>query len=221
MLRNVQLQPPQIPLISNLTGTWINPHEATNPEYWGQHLRQTVRFSSGVSHLLQQHDGIFLEVGPGRTLSTLTTQHLNGNQKQKHLVLTSLHHPQQQQSDVAWLLQTLGRLWLFGVEIDWSEFNSHQQRHRLPLPTYPFERQRYWIEPEKQQQQHHYHPTPALGKNQTFRSGSTYLSGNHLYYQYKLKSNNKQRQNLVFCCLLMIMAWVTNSKNNSNNKIKM
>ncbi|BAU05985.1 type I polyketide synthase [Fischerella sp. NIES-3754] len=146
LLKNVQLNSPQIPLISNLTGTWINPEEATNPEYWGQHLRQTVRFSAGISQLLQQHQGIFLEIGPGRTLSTLTAQHLNGNPKQKHLVLTSLRHPQQQQSDVAWLLQTLGRLWLFGVEIDWSVFSYHQQRQRLPLPTYPFERQRYWID---------------------------------------------------------------------------
>ncbi|KAB8316001.1 polyketide synthase, partial [Tolypothrix campylonemoides VB511288] len=104
----------------------------------------TVRFSDGISQLIKQFEGVFLEVGPGRTLSTLTTQHLDRNAKQQ--VLTSLRHVKEQQSDVAWLLQTLGRLWLSGVEIDWSGFYTHERRHRLPLPTYPFERQRYWID---------------------------------------------------------------------------
>ncbi|NJO31108.1 MAG: KR domain-containing protein, partial [Richelia sp. SL_2_1] len=100
--------------------------------------------SDGISQLLQQFEGVFLEVGPGRTLSTLTRQHLDRNTKQQ--VLTSLPHVKEQQSDVKFLLQTLGRLWLDGVEIDWSEFYQSEHRHRLPLPTYPFERQRYWID---------------------------------------------------------------------------
>ncbi|MDF5727415.1 MAG: SDR family oxidoreductase, partial [Rhizonema sp. PD38] len=88
------------------------------------------------------HERIFLEVGPGRTLSTFVKQH----RTEELAVLTSLRHPQEQQSDVAFLLNTLGRLWLFGVKIDWSSFYTHERRHRLPVPTYPFERQRYWIE---------------------------------------------------------------------------
>ncbi|NMG06767.1 type I polyketide synthase [Brasilonema sp. UFV-L1] len=143
-LKKVKLNSPRIHFISNVTGTWITDEQATNPTYWSQHLRQTVKFSSGISQLLQQFEGVFLEVGPGRTLSTLTTQHLQPGAKQQ--VLTSLAHAKEQQSDVSFLLQTLGRLWLFGVEIDWSGFYTHEQRHRLPLPTYPFERQRYWID---------------------------------------------------------------------------
>ncbi|MBR8839549.1 MAG: acyltransferase domain-containing protein [Stigonema ocellatum SAG 48.90 = DSM 106950] len=143
-MKKVKLNPPRIRFISNVTSTWITDDEATNPNYWGQHLRQTVKFSSGISQLLEQFEGVFLEVGPGRTLSTLTTQHLKSNAKQ--IVLTSLAHAQEQQSDVSFLLQTLGRLWLSGVEIDWSGFYTHERRHRLPLPTYPFERQRYWID---------------------------------------------------------------------------
>ncbi|MBN3897495.1 MAG: acyltransferase domain-containing protein [Nostoc sp. NOS(2021)] len=142
-VKKVKLNPPRIRFISNVTGTWITDEQATNPNYWGQHLRQTVRFSDGISQLLQ-FEGVFLEIGPGRTLSTLTTQHLLPEAKQ--VVLTCLRHPKEQQSDVSFLLQTLGRLWLFGVEIDWSGFYTHEQRHRLPLPTYPFERQRYWID---------------------------------------------------------------------------
>ncbi|MEG4005591.1 beta-ketoacyl synthase N-terminal-like domain-containing protein [Microcoleus sp. Pol11C1] len=143
-IKKVKLNLPQIPFISNATGTWITQSEATNPSYWSKHLRQTVRFSAGISELLKQSEAIFLEVGPGRTLSSLTKRHLEPGAK--HLVLTSLRHPQEQQSDVALLLNALGRLWMAGVKIDWSGFSTHELRHRLPLPTYPFERQRYWID---------------------------------------------------------------------------
>ncbi|MFN6461417.1 MAG: polyketide synthase [Nostoc sp. DedVER02] len=144
LVRKCKLHSPKINFISNVTGNWITDAEATNPNYWGQHLRQTVRFSDGISQLIKQFEGVFLEVGPGRTLSNLTTQHLDKNAKQQ--VLNSLRHVKEQQSDSGFLLQTLGRLWLSGVDIDWSGFYAHEQRHRLPLPTYPFERQRYWID---------------------------------------------------------------------------
>ncbi|MCC5604900.1 type I polyketide synthase [Nostoc favosum] len=143
-VKTVKLNPPHIGFISNVTGSWITQEQATSPDYWCQHLRQTVRFSDGISQLIQQFEGVFLEVGPGRTLATLTTQHLEKDAKQQ--VLTSLRHVKEQQSDVCFLLQTLGRLWLGGIEIDWLGFYAHEQRHRLPLPTYPFERQRYWID---------------------------------------------------------------------------
>ncbi|MFN6479148.1 type I polyketide synthase [Nostoc sp. DedQUE07] len=143
-LTKVQLNPPSIRFISNETGSWITDAQATNPNYWSQHLQKTVKFSDSISQLLGQFEGVFLEVGPGQNLSTLTKQHLNINAKQ--YVLTSLPHVKEQQSDVSFVLQTLGQLWLFGVDIDWSEFYTDEQRHRLPLPTYPFERQRYWIE---------------------------------------------------------------------------
>ncbi|MCC5666137.1 SDR family NAD(P)-dependent oxidoreductase [Nostoc sp. CHAB 5784] len=142
-----QLNPPRIRFISNVTGSWITNEQATNPSYWGQHLRQTVRFSDGICQLIQQFEGVFLEVGPGHSLSTFTKQHLDRSAKQ--VALTSLRHVKEQVSDSNLLLQTLGRLWLSGIDIDWSEFYTHEFRHRLPLPTYPFERQRYWIEPQK------------------------------------------------------------------------
>ena len=150
VFKTVKLKSPKIRFISNVTGNWITEQQAINPDYWCQHLRKAVRFSDGIWQLIQEFEGVFLEVGPGRTLSTLTKQHLEKNSKQQ--VLTSLRHVKEQESDVRFLLQTLGRLWLGGVEIDWSEFYTHEHRHRLPLPTYPFERQRYWIEPNKQGQ---------------------------------------------------------------------
>ncbi|WP_460200413.1 type I polyketide synthase [Scytonema sp. NUACC21] len=161
LVKTVKLRPPRIRFISNVTGTWMSDEQATNPNYWSQHLRQTVQFSDGITQLLEQFEGVFVEVGPGRTLSTLTIQHLQRNTKQ--VVLSSLPHVKEKQSDVAWLLQTLGRLWLSGVQIDWSGFYRHEHRHRLPLPTYPFERQRYWIEP----------PKPEFGQNGSGKANHT------------------------------------------------
>lgn len=142
-LRSIQLQPPSIPFISTATGTWITDDEAISPEYWANHLRHTVRFSEGISKLLQKPKLIFLEVGPGRTLSTLTKRHMPELEK---TVLTSLHPPKEYQHDIAFLLKTLGQLWTTGISIDWSTFYASEQHSRLPLPTYPFERKRYWIE---------------------------------------------------------------------------
>jgi acyl transferase domain-containing protein len=150
-VKKISLNPPQIPYLSNVTGTWITAAEATDSNYWAKHLRQTVRFASGLQQLLKEPDQILLEVGPGRTLSTLALRHPDKMAQQ--VVLTSLRHPQDRESDVAFLLTTLGKLWLVGVQIDWSRFYDHEQRHRLPLPTYPFERKRYWIEPPSINQQ--------------------------------------------------------------------
>jgi len=86
-----------------------------------------------------------LEVGPGRTLCSLTKQHQNrpGN----HLILPSLRDPAEKDSDEHFLLKALGKLWLEGTEINWPAFYIHERRQRIPLPTYPFERKRHWIEP--------------------------------------------------------------------------
>ncbi|MEC4819305.1 MAG: phosphopantetheine-binding protein, partial [Scytonema sp. PMC 1069.18] len=144
-VRKVNLKPPQIPYVSNVSGTWITAEEAINPTFWARHLRQTVLFSSGLQRLLQEQDLILLEVGPGRTLSAIAKKHVD--KATKHIILSSIRHPQDQQSDIAFLLNTLGRLWLFGIQVDWLGLYAGSQRYRLPLPTYPFERQRCWIEP--------------------------------------------------------------------------
>ncbi|WP_306422153.1 type I polyketide synthase [Nostoc sp. CHAB 5715] len=138
----MNLRSPQIPFISNVTGDWITSEQATNPDYWATHLRHPVQFANGVTELLKEPNRILLEVGPGKTLTTLAKQ-----QTHTQTILSSLRHPQETQSDIAFLLQTLGQLWLAGVPIDWSGFYAHEQRHRLPLPTYSFQRQRYWIDP--------------------------------------------------------------------------
>jgi acyl transferase domain-containing protein/acyl carrier protein len=140
-LRGITLNPPQLPFISNVTGTWITAAAATDPLYWAQHLRQPVQFSAGIAELLNNPDAIFLEVGAGRTLGTLTKQ-----QAPDRTILCSLPHPQDKSSDLELMLKTLGQLWLSGVEVDWTSFSADRQCQRVPLPTYPFDRQRYWID---------------------------------------------------------------------------
>jgi len=145
-VKQIPLHSPQIPYISNVTGTWITAEQATDPNYWSKHLRQTVRFADGLQELMQESNNIFLEAGPGRTLRTLAKRYAGIKEQ---VILSSVRHPQDSDSDVGFLLKTLGQLWLNGVAIDWLGFSTHEQRHRLPLPTYPFERQRYWIDTPK------------------------------------------------------------------------
>ncbi|MEA5517930.1 type I polyketide synthase [Limnoraphis robusta] len=147
IVEKVSLNNPQIPFISNLTGTWITAEQATDPKYWAKHLRQTVLFSSGIAELIQDKSRIFLEVGPGRTLSSLTKQQSDFKEQ---IVLSSIRHPQHNQSDIAFLLTTLGKLWLAGININLSKFYTSENRLRLPLPTYPFERKKYWVEPSSE-----------------------------------------------------------------------
>ncbi len=157
-VKQVKLNAPKIPYVSNVTGTWITEAEATDPSYWATHLRQTVRFTEGLQRVLENSARILLEVGPGRTLSTLAKQH--PDKVAEHTVLSSLRHPQDQQSDMAFLLNSLGQLWLVGAFVDWSGFYGNERRQRLPLPTYPFERQRYWIDPPGHHQVTQTEPLP-------------------------------------------------------------
>lgn len=144
----MELHAPMVPYISNVTGTWITAAEATDPHYWARHLRQTVRFADGITELLKIPHRLFLEVGPGRTLSMLTMQ--QGEHTPSPLVFSSLRHPQDRQPDTLFLLTTLGKLWLAGVRVRWAELYTGEQRLRVPLPTYPFERERFWVERQEQ-----------------------------------------------------------------------
>ncbi len=146
-VRRLKPRAPKIPYISNVTGTWITAADATDPMYWVRHLRGTVRFASGVGELLADPQRVLLEVGPGQTLVTLARQH--AARGPSHVALPSLRHPKDPQSDVAFVLGALGRLWMAGVDVDWSAFHKGERRLRVPLPTYAFDRQRYWIEAPK------------------------------------------------------------------------
>lgn len=144
IVESIKLDPPQMPYISNVTGTWITVEEAASPDYWAKHLRHAVRFADGIAELLEDPDRIFLEVGPGNTLATLARR--VPSKTPGRIMVASMRHPKEQESDVKFALNTLSRLWLAGAKIDWEGFYSHEKRIRVPLPTYPFERQSYWLD---------------------------------------------------------------------------
>jgi len=137
------LKNPRIPYMSNVTGHWITDEEAVNPAYWAKHLGNTIQFAAGVRKLVKEPHAIFVEIGPGRDLTTLLMRYLDDNLEQKAINL--LRHPQKNISDAFFLLKQIGRLWMWGVDIDWDGFYAYEKRLRIPLPTYPFERQRYWF----------------------------------------------------------------------------
>ncbi len=147
-VEKVALKPPQIPYVSNLTGSWITEAEATDPGYYAKHLRHTVRFADGIRELLKEPNRVFLEVGPGQTLSVLARE--NAGAASGRVILNSIRHPnehqREQQADVSFILNTLGKLWLAGVRVDWAGFHANERRLRVSLPAYPFERQRYWLD---------------------------------------------------------------------------
>jgi acyl transferase domain-containing protein/D-arabinose 1-dehydrogenase-like Zn-dependent alcohol dehydrogenase len=143
LARSMPRQVPEIPYLSNVTGTWITPEQATDPGYWAQHMVQTVRFEAGVRELLSDPARILLEVGPGQALGSFVRQHPEC--APDRVVLPSLRHASYREADLPFLLRSLGRLWLAGVEVDWTSFHVHERRRRVALPTYPFERQVYWI----------------------------------------------------------------------------
>ncbi len=163
VIKGTRLEPPKVPYISNVTGTWIRAEEATDPGYWARQLRGTVRFADGVAELLAEPQRVLLEVGPGNTLSTLSRQHPDRTPAQA--VISSLRHPKQAGDDQAVVLEALGRLWIAGADVDWSGVWAGERRRRVPLPTYPFERRRYWVEPR-----------PDAGRGRGARRGSGRLS---------------------------------------------
>jgi acyl transferase domain-containing protein len=144
-IATLNLSAPSIPFLSNVTGTWIEPSEAVDPKYWGKHLRQTVLFERGLEELMKEPDRILLEIGPGRGLVSLAK--MLESYSADCVLLSSMRHPKEQRSDLEFLLNTVGRLWLAGGAVNFEALDADEQRRRVKLPSYPFERRRYWIEP--------------------------------------------------------------------------
>ena len=145
-LRSLRLRAPKIPFISNRTGKWITEEQATDPSYWVQHLRHTVHFADGISTLAQDPGAVFVEVGPGKTLGSLSKQNPAVSAQ---TVVNTLRHPEEQVDDRAFLATVFGRLWAIGLPMPADRLWPGEKRRRVPLPTYAFQGQRYWIEPSK------------------------------------------------------------------------
>jgi acyl transferase domain-containing protein/thioesterase domain-containing protein/NAD(P)-dependent dehydrogenase (short-subunit alcohol dehydrogenase family)/acyl carrier protein len=142
-LRTLRLDAPRIPIVSNLTGTWLTETQARDPMYWVRHLRSTVRFSAGLKTLAEEAGRVFIEVGPGRTLCSLSKVQgfIDANQ-----VINSLPHPEEPVADDVHLLGAFGRAWATGLDVPIGNAWPPQACRRVSLPTYPFQRQRYFLD---------------------------------------------------------------------------
>jgi len=159
---------PRIPLISNVTGSRAD-DTITTASYWVNHIRQPVKFAQSMKTLHQERYKIFLEIGAKPILIGMGKQCLPEG---TGVWLPSLHPPQ---DDWQKMLQSLGELYVRGVNVDWSGFDQDYARSKVPLPTYPFQRQRYWLEtdnseidnkliskPESLSNQENLHPLQGL-----------------------------------------------------------
>lgn len=144
-LKSIELNAPQVPIVSNRTGQVLTNQEATDPDYWVQHLRGTVRFVDCISELTQVPGRVFLEVGPGKALSALAGMHPSVGQGK---AISSLRHPDHEIEDDLYFMSVLGRLWANGAQFDWSQIWGEARRNKVILPSYQFQRASYFIEPD-------------------------------------------------------------------------
>ncbi|MCF6437893.1 acyltransferase domain-containing protein [Pseudoalteromonas luteoviolacea] len=141
VLETVTLSRGTIPFISNVDGKWSG-ERANNKQYWVEHLLSTVRFGDGLATLLQENpELVLLEVGPGHSLCHFAQAQSTASKLQ----IQTLPHPKQAQDADLTLAMALGKLWAHGVSVDWKKVHHPYLPQRIELPTYPFERQRYWI----------------------------------------------------------------------------
>ena len=142
-LRSIKLHSPSLPIISNTTGEELTAAQATSPDYWVAHLRNTVMFQPCMATLTSTPNRVYLEMGPGRALSSLA----QANGVTSTAVIAALRHPDQRMADDQWHMAAIARLWACGVPVDWVPIWGEARRNRVVLPTYAFQRKPYFIEP--------------------------------------------------------------------------
>ncbi|MDN3356790.1 type I polyketide synthase [Actinomadura sp. DC4] len=142
-LSRVTLREPRTPFVSNVTATWITPEQATDPAYWLRHTRETVRFADGLARIQAEHRPVFVEAGPGRGLSRLAEIQLG----REAVVVPAMRHPRDDHDDAEALMGALGTVWATGGTIGRHAPYEENPRRRVPLPGYPFQRRRYWLNP--------------------------------------------------------------------------
>ncbi|HEY9804638.1 MAG TPA: polyketide synthase [Leptolyngbyaceae cyanobacterium] len=142
----VSYKAPQITLISNVTGEKVD-ESITTAKYWVRHVKEPVKFAQSMQTLNKEGNCIFLEIGPKPILLGMGRQCLPAD---AGVWLPSLRPGVK---DWQQILNSLGQLYVQGIEVNWSEFDRNYPRRKVTLPTYPFQRQRYWVEPAEDEQQ--------------------------------------------------------------------
>ncbi|CAM3088328.1 SDR family NAD(P)-dependent oxidoreductase [Corallococcus sp. ZKHCc1 1396] len=144
-VRRVSFQAPTIPFFSGVHAGWVTGTEVAEASWWASQLRRTLRLSPGIEALFQEPDRLLLEVGPGRTWLNIARLHPAKSPRQT--VLGSLAQDVKEASEPRAMLAALARLWMSGAPVDWEGVHAGASRRRVPLPQYPFERQRLWLDP--------------------------------------------------------------------------
>ncbi|BBZ60396.1 type I polyketide synthase [Mycolicibacterium monacense] len=145
-LSGVKLNAPRIPLLSNVTGTWMTDAEATDPQFWARQIRATVRFADELSTVLATPHRVLVEVGPGGTLTGAAVRHPRWSED--HRAVRLMRHQVQTRDDHDTFLLALGQMWAAGVDLDWSRL-SKDKPGLITLPGYQFARHRHWVEPNR------------------------------------------------------------------------
>ncbi|HFC11270.1 MAG TPA: acyltransferase domain-containing protein, partial [Anaerolineae bacterium] len=139
-----RLNEPTIPLVSNISGRWVQAQEMSTPAYWASHILQPVHFTESLAEIMQAEQSVFIEVGAGRTLITFARQHADKKAGQQFINL--IRHPREEVNDVAYAYKKIGKLWCSGVALDWSVLQGEAIRQRVSLPTYVFDKVHFPIE---------------------------------------------------------------------------
>ncbi|MBL8163039.1 MAG: polyketide synthase dehydratase domain-containing protein, partial [Anaerolineae bacterium] len=153
----ISYQEPEIGLVSCLTGKLAEGHEVCSAGYWRRHIRQPVRFADALNSLLAAGPGVFVEIGPNPTLISIAQRAVGDDAA---LWLPSLR---EKTDDWSQILDSVGRLYGAGVSIDWRGFDQPYPRRKVALPTYAFQRERYWIKPSKRRSDSARATHPLLG----------------------------------------------------------
>ena len=143
---DIEIAVPHLRFISNVSGDWIAEADLRDPAYWARHVREPVRFAQGLKTLLGElEECVILEVGPGSGLGSLARQSAGGGRRVRPIAC--LPGPRREMSSTEMVTRAVGSAWVAGVGIDWERYHAGECRSRVRLPTYPFQRKRFWADP--------------------------------------------------------------------------
>jgi polyketide synthase PksJ len=146
---DIPLNSPRIPIISNVTGKWADAETITKAEYWIAHTVSPIRCSEGIVELQTSGANIYQEIGPGNSMIGYLSQHPRATPEQERYLMATQPRESENVSEEAHLLRVLAKQWAVGGQIDWERFYGEEKDlQRQSLPQYPFERKRFWLEPQ-------------------------------------------------------------------------
>lgn len=198
-LKAIQFGPLQIPYISGMNAKPALQSEIADSNYWVKQMVEPVRFSEAIVNLCENSSYAFIEIGPGRELSTMIRRHLIGGNN----YTVDLVQPEEgKMSDYRYTMKQLGKLWSYGVNVDWESLHVSKRKQRVPLPAYPFEKKYYW---------------PAANETRQLQAASSNMiddrrkrqdSNEWFYYplwKQSVSGSRQRKMTMVSECILLFM----------------